>query len=128
MANKLSPDDAKDRATQLYTYILEREPDEGGLATYTRMLENGEHSVREITGFMGQSQEYDERFVTPNSNEQAVRIAYQKFLGRDADEGGLKVNTDIATRQGVKHVITLFINSPEYQNSFGEDTPPSKLS
>ncbi len=128
MANKLSPDDAKDRVNQLYTYILERQPDEGGQATYTRMLENGEHSVREIAGFMGQSQEYDERFVTPNSNEEAVRIAYQKFLGRDADEGGLRVNTDIATRQGVKHVIGLLVSSPEYQSNFGEDTPPSKIS
>ncbi len=118
MANKLSSDDAKDRVNQLYTYILERQPDEGGLATYTAMLETGQHNVREIVGFFGQSSEYEERFINPNSNEQSVNIAYEKLLGRKADEGGLKVNTDIATRQGVKHVISLFVSNSEYQSSW----------
>ncbi len=127
MATQLSPEDAKDRVTRIYTYILERQPDEGGLATYTNMLQTGQHSVREIVGFVGQSEEYSESFINPHSNEDAVRIAYQKFLGRDADEGGLRVNTDIATREGVKRVIQLFIDSQEYKSSWGEDTPPSKL-
>ncbi len=127
MANKLSPDDAKDRVNQIYTYILERQPDDGGLATYTNMLQTGQHSVRDIVGFVGQSEEYEERFINPNSNEQSVTIAYRKFLGREPDAGGLRVNTDIATHQGVKHVIAIFVDSPEYKSSWGDDTPPSKV-
>ncbi len=127
MAKQWSPDEAKDHVNQIFTYILERQPDDGGLATYTAMLESGQHSVREIVSYVGNSSEFEERFIKPNSVEQAVGIAYQKFLGRTADEGGLRANTGIAEREGVKRVVELFITSPEYQNSWGEDTPPSKV-
>ena len=54
-----------------------------------------------------------------NNNEDAVRLLYQRLLGRDPDESGLRVYTEMASRDGIEAVARSIVNSAEYRQAAG---------
>ncbi len=52
-----------------------------------------------------------------NNSEDAVRILYQRLLGREPDESGLRAYTDMAQRDGIEGVARSIVNSPEYRQA-----------
>jgi hypothetical protein len=54
-----------------------------------------------------------------NNNQDAVRVLYQRLLGRDPDESGLRVYTEMAQRDGIEAVARSIVNSAEYRQAAG---------
>ena len=50
-----------------------------------------------------------------NNEQEAVRILYQRLLGREPDPGGLQSAIALAQRQGIAAVAESIVNSEEYQ-------------
>ena len=70
---------------QLYNVCLDRNPDQGGLNSWTKMLKNKEITgVKAAYGFI-----FSNEFKNKNlCNEDYVKQLYKAFLGREADAGG----------------------------------------
>jgi Phycobilisome Linker polypeptide/Domain of unknown function (DUF4214)/EF hand len=54
-----------------------------------------------------------------NNNQDAVRLLYQRLLGRDPDASGLQVYTEMAERDGIEAVARSIVNSAEYRQAVG---------
>ena len=113
-----------DLVKQIYNQVLERDPDNVGLISYGCALNRGESSVRDVVGAIGLSQEYADRFITPNTIADGVKLCYNHFLARDADPDGLASQEQLALAQGMDAVITGMIGGDEYTQRFGDDTTP----
>jgi TorA maturation chaperone TorD len=102
-----------------YQDVLGREPDQGGLNTYTnRVMRDGwdEHDVRAT---LEKSPEYRQRNeMTREKAEQIVHSAYKSVLKRDADEAGLRnyVNRVMRDKWTQAQVERELRQSEEYRN------------
>jgi hypothetical protein len=85
-------------------------------------LRSGQTTVREIVRDVARSPEYLQRFAPANDRNQAVSNLYRHLLGRAPDPAGL--NGHVQGRESIAALVETFINSPEYQQKFGEDTVP----
>ena len=61
-----------------------------------------------------------------NNEEDAVRILYQRLLGREPDESGLRSYTEMARRDGIEAVARSIVNSREYRQVAGADRVPNQ--
>jgi hypothetical protein len=50
-----------------------------------------------------------------NNEADAVRILYQRLLGRDPDPEGMRANVTLAQRNGIEAVVRSMMSSPEYR-------------
>ena len=83
-------------------------------------------TVREIVKELGLSQEHRDRFLTPNTDTDAVKVCYKHFLARAPDAQGLQYWTQQAESQaGWPSLIRNLIDSEEYTRRFGDDTVPA---
>ena len=83
-------------------------------------------TVREIVKELGLSQEHRDRFLTPNTDTDAVKVCYKHFLARAPDAQGLQYWTQQAESQaGWPSLIRNLIDSEEYSRRFGDDTVPA---
>ncbi len=108
--------------TRMYEVCLNREPDEAGLADWTKRLENGQAKGSDIAyGFI-----FSEEFKNMNlCNDHYVDSMYESFFGREADAAG-KADWVSQLNSGATkgHVMTGFVNSKEFANlsaSYGID-------
>ena len=71
--------------SRLYTVVLDREPDEAGLESWTKVLVEGtSDGVDASYGFI-----FSNEFMTRGlTNEQIVEVLYQTFMNRAGDEAG----------------------------------------
>ncbi|MBR3057820.1 MAG: DUF4214 domain-containing protein [Clostridiales bacterium] len=106
--------DVVDFATRLYTCCLGRDPEEDGLAYWSKALMNKERTGAEAAKLFFQSEEFD-NFDT--SNTEFVTRLYRTFMDREPEEKGLKYWVsqldEGASRQSV---MAGFCDSEEFTN------------
>ncbi len=113
--------DADSTVDAIYRQVLER-PAGGEGNARAEQLRNGQTSVREIVRDIAKSPEHLQRFAPANNRTQAVTNLYRHVLGRDPDPSGL--NSYVQGRDSMAALVDTFINSPEYQQKYGDDTVP----
>ncbi len=97
---------------RLYSEILGREADEGGLTAWTNQLIKGnETGVSAAYGFV-----FSAEFLEKNlCNEDYVKQLYKAFLGREADAGGLAAWVSVLeSGRSREHVFNGFALSVEF--------------
>lgn len=114
--------DARRVVEEIYRHVLERAPDQGSTVWVERLMSGT--SVREIVRGIAKSPEHIQRFGT-EARESVIRTMYRHILNREPDAQGHRDAVNTASRQGVGVVIDQFIDSPEYQQKFGDWQVPS---
>ena len=85
----------------------------------------GEISVRELVRRIAKSELYRDRFFDACARYRYIELAFRHLLGRapvDFDE--MRAHADRLDSQGYEADIDSFIDSADYQNTFGEWTVP----
>lgn len=106
--------------TRFYQQCLSRQPDAGGLASWTGALNNKTQSGADVARGFVLSQEFSNRNL---SDSAFLDVLYQSFFNRTADAGG-KANWQAQLSAGVlrEDVLYGFIGAQEFTNlcnSFG---------
>src|SRR5262249_47794046 len=90
----------------LYRDLLGREPDAGGLAHFSGLLDRNAATRAQIVRLIENSPEYRTR---------VIRNLYQTLLGRDADPAGLSLFLGFLASGGtITQIRAILIGSPEY--------------
>lgn len=104
--------DAEALVTQFYAGLLDRAPDDAGLACHVDRLFGGTSVGQLAVDFLG-SAEFGKRQLT---NEAYVRTLYKGLLGREADQGGLDTFlSQMDCGQSRTWVYLQFLGSPEFE-------------
>jgi Ca2+-binding EF-hand superfamily protein len=114
--------DARHVVNLIYSHVLERAADRGS-DTHVQRLRNGSATVRNVVAAVVKSSEHDQRFVS-GDRQASVRNLYRHILGRDADQAGLQANAEALANQGSYAVADFMLNSPEYQEKYGDNGVP----
>jgi phycoerythrin-associated linker protein len=102
-------------------YVMESER----LAVPESQFKRGELTVREFVRAVAKSDLYQNRFFTSCARYRYIELAHRHLLGRaprDLEE--MRMHSTILDTQGLAADIDSFIDSDEYQNSFGENFVP----
>jgi hypothetical protein len=108
---------------QAYCRILERPVDENGIVSYGGAL-RGDMTAKQMIFELAISPEHRSKFLNKNTPEQYVNILYEQLLARQADPTGLENWTNLLANQGYVGVIRGIMDSPEYNNKWGNDKVP----
>jgi Ca2+-binding EF-hand superfamily protein len=116
--------DASRVVAEVYRHTLERGPDPAA-QNWTRQLQNGQLTVKELVRNVAGSQEYMRRFGQTEAGEgqpyeRAVARLYRHILGRQPDANGQRNWARTAQQRGLGVVVDGLIDSAEYNNSFGD--------
>ncbi len=88
-------------------------------------LLNGDLSIREFVRALAKSEYYRETFYLSCSNNRFVELSFKHLLGRPPYTQRETFDySSIASRKGFEATINALVDSPEYQEIFGEDTLP----
>lgn len=100
----------------VYRQVMRREPTQEEIRVGAADLARG-----------GRLPEFVARTATRavNNNQDAVRLLYQRLLGRDPDPSGLRVYTEMAERDGIEAVARSIVNSAEYRQAAGSGRVPN---
>lgn len=112
--------------TAAYRQVFGRELYEGQrLKTLENRLENGDITVREFIRGLGKSEIFRKMYWTSLYVMKAVEYIHRRLLGRPT-YGRKETNKyfDICSKKGFYALVDAIIDSPEYNQSFGEDTVP----
>ncbi len=88
-------------------------------------LENGEITIREFIRALAKSDLFRKLYWTPLYVCKAIEYIHRRLLGRPTY--GRQENNkyfDICSKKGLYGLIDALIDSPEYNEAFGEDTVP----
>jgi Ca2+-binding EF-hand superfamily protein len=121
MAQQPCTSDADSTVDAIYRQVLERPSGAEGNAL-AEQLRNGQISVREIVRDVAKSPEHLQRFLPANNRDQAISNLYRHLLGRAPDQAGL--TSHLQSRDSMAALIDTFMNSPEYQQKYRDDTVP----
>jgi phycoerythrin-associated linker protein len=102
-------------------YVMESER----LSVPESQFKRGELSVREFVRAIAKSDLYCSRFFTSCARYRAIELNFRHLLGRpplDLEE--MRGHSTIQDTQGFEADIDSYIDSDEYQNTFGENIVP----
>ncbi|MBI4781993.1 MAG: phycobilisome rod-core linker polypeptide [Oscillatoriophycideae cyanobacterium NC_groundwater_1537_Pr4_S-0.65um_50_18] len=89
------------------------------------LLLQGNLSVRDFVRAIAQSEIYRQKFLYPNFHVRFIELNYKHLLGRAPyDQSEIAYHLDLYTSQGYEAEISSYIDSQEYQQSFGNDIVP----
>ncbi len=95
------------------------------LTSAESLLRQGLISVREFVRAIAQSELYRDKFFYPNFQTRFIELNYKHLLGRvPYDESEIAFHVDLYSTQGYEAEINSYIDSAEYQESFGENIVP----
>ena len=98
--------------TRLYRVVLEREPDEGGLAFWVAELKSGRRTGADVVAGFYLSDEMKGRGL---SHSRYVELAYNGIMGRTPDSGGKAYWVDgLTSGASYDYVVCGFIGSQEF--------------
>ena len=102
-------------------YVMESER----LTTAESQFKDGTYSVREFARAVAKSGMYRARFFESSPRYRYTELNFRHLLGR-APNGydEMKMHSDILDSEGFEADIDSYIDSDEYQDSFGEDFVP----
>ncbi|OLP19340.1 photosystem I reaction center subunit XII [Leptolyngbya sp. 'hensonii'] len=102
-------------------YVMESER----LTVPESQFKRGEFSVREFVRAVAKSDLYRSRFFTSCARYRAIELNFRHLLGRSPlDLEEMRVHSTILDTQGFDAEIDSYIDSDEYQNTFGESIVP----
>ena len=102
-------------------YVMESER----LAVPESQFKMGEMSVREFVRAVAKSALYRDRFFTNVPRYRYIELAYRHLLGRAPNSyDDMKMHSNVLDAEGYDADIDSFIDSDEYQNTFGENFVP----
>ena len=115
--------DARQVVNELYRHMLERGADAGSNAWVNHLQQGG--TVRDLVRAIALSDEHEQRFWRQESGEgtpylRAVGTIYRHILGRQPDAAGARDWAVRANRSGMDSIVNSIINSPEYNQQYGE--------
>lgn len=88
-------------------------------------LGNGEINLKEFIEGLGTSTLYIKEFYAPYPNTQVIEFGTKHFLGRaPLDQAEIRKYNQVLASEGIRGFIQSMLNTPEYAESFGEDTVP----
>ena len=102
-------------------YVMESER----LTVPESQFKRGELSVREFVRAVAKSDLYQSRFFTSCARYRAIELNFRHLLGRpplDLEE--MRMHSTILDTQGFEADIDSYLDSDEYQSTFGEDFVP----
>jgi phycoerythrin-associated linker protein len=102
-------------------YVMESER----LAVPESQFKRGELSIHEFARAVAKSDLYRSRFFTSCARYRAIELNFRHLLGRpplDLEE--MRVHSTILDTQGFEAEIDSYLDSDEYQTSFGENLVP----
>jgi phycoerythrin-associated linker protein len=102
-------------------YVMESER----LAIPESQFKRGEFSVREFVRTVAKSDLYRSRFFTSCARYRAIELNFRHLLGRSPlDLEEMRMHSTILDTQGFEAEIDSYIDSDEYQSTFGENFVP----
>jgi phycocyanin-associated rod linker protein len=102
-------------------YVMESER----LKSAESLLCNGSISVREFVRAVAKSELYKNKFFSSNFQTRVIELNYKHLLGRAPyDESEVVYHLDLYENKGFEADIDSYIDSTEYQESFGENIVP----
>lgn len=112
--------------TAAYRQVFGRMPYEGQRLSVAEIkLENGDISLREFIKTLAKSEAFRKIYWTPLYVVKAIEYIHRRLLGRPT-YGRQEMNKyfDICAKKGFYALVDALIDSPEYNEAFGEDTVP----
>jgi phycocyanin-associated rod linker protein len=95
------------------------------LTSAESLLRQGQITVRDFVRAIAQSELYREKFFYPNFQTRFIELNYKHLLGRAPyDESEIAYHVDLYSSQGYGAEIDSYIDSAEYQASFGNNVVP----
>jgi Ca2+-binding EF-hand superfamily protein len=113
--------DARRAVDEIYRHMLERAPDRGSDGWVDR-LNNGS-TVREVVREIGKSPEHIQRWGN-EQGDQVARTLYRHILNNVPDANTLRSTTDLISRNGIPAAVDRIVNSPQYQQMYGDWAVP----
>lgn len=102
-------------------YLMESER----LVSAESLLRQGQITVRGFVQALAQSELYRQKFFYSNSQTRFIELNYKHLLGRAPyDESEITTHVELYNTQGYEAEINSYIDSVEYQQSFGENVVP----
>ncbi|MBD2515800.1 phycobilisome linker polypeptide [Nostoc sp. FACHB-973] len=103
------------------SYLLESQR----LESAESLLQQGTISVRGFVLAIAQSELYREKFFYSSSQNRFIELNYKHLLGRaPEDESEISYHVELYNSKGYEAEINSYIDSSEYQESFGENIVP----
>ena len=95
------------------------------LVSAESLLRDGNLTVREFVRSVAKSELYKTKFFYPNFQTRLIELNYKHLLGRAPyDESEVAYHLDLYQSRGYDAEIDSYIDSPEYQNNFGDHIVP----
>lgn len=95
------------------------------LTSAESLLRQGKITVRDFVRAIATSDLYRAKFFHSNSQVRFVELNYKHLLGRAPyDEAEISYHVDLYNTQGYQAEINSYIDSVEYQESFGDSVVP----
>jgi phycocyanin-associated rod linker protein len=95
------------------------------LSSAESLLRQGNISVRDFVRAIAQSELYRQKFFYPNFHVRFIELNYKHLLGRAPyDESEIAYHVDLYQDKGYEAEINSYIDSLEYQQSFGDNVVP----
>ncbi|WP_017653308.1 phycobilisome linker polypeptide [Fortiea contorta] len=95
------------------------------LSSAESLLHQSQITVKDFVRAIAQSELYRRKFFYSNSQVRFIELNYKHLLGRAPyDESEIAYHADIYNSQGYEAEIDSYINSLEYQQSFGDNIVP----
>lgn len=89
------------------------------------LLRNGAISVKDFVRALALSEVYRNKFFHSNPQPRFIELNYKHLLGRaPCDQAEIAYHTDLYNRGGYEAEINSYLDSPEYQENFGESIVP----
>ncbi|MBN3961888.1 MULTISPECIES: phycobilisome linker polypeptide [unclassified Nostoc] len=89
------------------------------------ILRDGKITVQEFVRQLAKSELYKSKFFYDNFQTRVIELNYKHLLGRAPyDESDVVYHLDLYQNKGYEADIDSYIDSPEYQSSFGENIVP----
>lgn len=102
-------------------YLMETER----LVSAESLLRQGQITVRGFVLAIAQSELYRDKFFYPNSQLRFIELNYKHLLGRAPyDESEISYHVELYNSQGYEAEINSYVDSAEYQQSFGDNVVP----
>lgn len=95
------------------------------LTSAESLLRNGAISVKDFVRALALSELYKEKFFYSNPQNRFIELNYKHLLGRAPyDRAEIAYHTDLYNHEGYEAEIDSYLDSPEYQENFGESIVP----
>ncbi len=90
-----------------------------------RRLRNGDFTIREFVRQLAKSDFYLEHYFYSVSQQRAIELNFKHLLGRPPnDQSEIVRHIKIISHEGFSRQVDTLIDSPEYQEVFGDDIVP----